>query len=36
MEYEIINVFNDNITEYEIKNIINEKLSVIAYIIEFS
>lgn len=36
MEYEIIKVFDDKISELEIKDIINKKLSIIMNIIEFN
>lgn len=36
MKYEIIKVFDDNISELEIKDIINKKLSIIMNIIEFN
>lgn len=36
MEYKIIKIFNDNIGEFEIKDIINKKLSIIMNIIEFN
>lgn len=35
MKYEIIKVFDDDISELEIKDIINKKLSIIMNIIEF-
>lgn len=36
MKYEIIKVFDDDISELEIKDIINKKLSIIMNIIEFN
>lgn len=36
MKYEIIKVFDDNISKLEIKDIINKKLSIIMNIIEFN
>lgn len=36
MKYEIIKVFDDDISELEIKDIINKKLSIIINIIEFN
>ena len=36
MKYEIIKVFEDDISELEIKDIINKKLSIIMNIIEFN
>lgn len=36
MKYEIIKVFDDDISELEIKDIVNKKLSIIMNIIEFN
>ena len=36
MEYEIIKVFDDDISELEIKDIVNKKLSIIMNIMEFN
>lgn len=36
MKYEIIKVFDDDISELEIKDIINKKLSIIMNIMEFN
>ena len=36
MKYKIIKIFDDDISELEIKDIINKKLSIIMNIIEFN
>ena len=36
MKYEIIKVFDDDISELEIKDIVNKKLSIIMNIMEFN
>mgnify|MGYP004630396991 CR=1 FL=1 len=36
MKYEIIKVIDDDISELEIKDIVNKKLSIIMNIIEFN